>query len=117
MKINEVFKDKISQSLWKQIQNAQEYLFKELDKNITKQLILRIVEKGYLPVLEYPLRENPFIFPMNYSEQRDQQINIHTPIPTLKLYSKNDYPKTFDSLTFDKLLEDFKQRVEKIDQY
>lgn len=126
MRFNKIFDDKDSQNLRKQIREAQTYIHKELDKSIMKQLILRIMEKGYLPVLEYPVRLELHTMPMHYSKQQDHQITIHTPIPNVRLYTKQEYEdipilKGPDEETeektrieFDELLEDMKQRVEKL---
>lgn len=126
MNFNKIFDDKDSQNLHKQIREAQTYIHKELDKSIMKQLILRIMEKGYLPVLEYPVRLTQYAMPMHYSRQQDHQINIHTPIPNVRLYTKQEYediPILKDPneemeekprIGFDELLEDMKQRVEKL---
>lgn len=124
---NRIFEDKDTKNLRKQIQEAGEYLNKEIDKSIVKQLLLQVLEKGYLPILDYPVRITPHTLPMHYSKQRDHQINIHSPIPKVRLLSKREYedrPILKDAgereeqeprPSFDELLADVKRRVEKLD--
>ena len=116
--MRKIFDDKDSELLYKQINDAQSYLYKELDKSITRQLLLKIAERGLLPVLSYPVRENQYISPMSYSKQYDKQINIHTPIPQLELYTDGEYLEKFDAAPMEHhiLLKAFKERVEKLDR-
>ena len=127
MNINNVFDDKESKNLRKQIREVQTYIHKELDKSITKQLILRIIEKDYLPILDYTVQMTPNTLPMSYSKKGNYQINIHTPIPHVRLYTRQEYEDTpilkdadeIEELeprpSFDEVLEDMKQRIDLLD--
>ena len=98
MIFRKIFDDKTSKDLYKQIRETQTYLYKELDKSITKKLILRVLEMDLLPVLVYPERELN-IMPMHYSRIRDEQVNIHTPIPDVRLFTLEEWctvPKVMD---------------------
>ena len=116
MRINKIFDDSATKSLQKQITEASLYLHEKLEKNITKQLLQRILERGYLPILEYPERQQ-LVMPMSYSQQKDKQINIHTPIPKLILFTKEEYCTKFKAHPdeFDKSIQDMWSRIENND--
>lgn len=117
MKPHKIFEDDTSKQLWKQIRDAQIYIHKELDKEITKQLILRVIDMDLLPVLIYPEREPSGVMPMHYSKKKDYQINIHTPIPKLQLFSVDQYVSVFkcEENEFWDALKSMKERVGNLD--
>jgi len=116
MKFNKVFDDEVSKSLYKQIHKVSTYIHEQLEKSVTKQLLLRVLERNLLPILVYPERE-PMVMPMSYSQQRDRQVNIHSPIPELKLLNVREYCELFDDglESFHNQIYQMKQRVEKLD--
>ena len=99
MKINKLFNDELTKQLNKQIREVNSYLYKKLEKQVVKQLLLKVLEKKLLPILFYPIREQG-IMPMWYS-QGETQVNIHVPVPELKLLTMDEAVEIFEQLTTD----------------
>ena len=117
MEFRKIFDDTKSEQLYKQIHDAQTYIYTELEKSISKKLILQVLEKKLLPVLIYPETDNNSM-PMWYSRNRDHQVNIHTPVPEVRILTVKEWVE-FTGVgspdSFYELIEDMKRRVEKID--
>ena len=101
-----------------QIQNAAEHVAEKLDKNVMKQLLLRVLEKGFLPVLEYP---NPEFDNFRVRGLGTDNIGFLTPVPVVRLYNKqeyenrkhvvNDLDNLADGTPFEELLANMKEKL------
>ena len=92
MEFRKIFTDKDSEGLYKQLRGVNEYISKELEKHISKELMLRILERNLLPVLVYQDKREEGIMPMWYSKG-PREINIHTPKPEVKLLDVDGWAK------------------------
>jgi len=90
MEFKKIFTDKDSENLYKQMREAQEYISNELEKHISKELMLRVLEKNLLPILVYPDRSTEGAMPIWYSKEK-HQINVHTPKPEIKLLTVDEW--------------------------
>ena len=117
MEFKKIFDDKDSQSLYKQIQDTQTYIYGELEKHISKELMLRVLEKNLLPVLVYPKKSTEGVMPMWYSKG-PREINIHTPKPEVKLLNVDEWT-TFTGVggpeSFYEMIVTTMDRVKKLD--
>ena len=117
MEFNKIFDDTDSDNLYKQIRDAQNYIHKELEKHISKELLLRILEKDLLPLLVYPDKITENAMPMWYSQGK-AQIDIHTPKPDVKLLTVKEwigFTGVGGTESFYDMIKRMKENVEKLE--
>ena len=89
MEFKKIFDDTKSEQLYKQLHDAQSYVSDKLEKHISKELLLRVLEKNLLPVIVYPEKDNN-IMPMWYGSSKNQ-ITTHTPKPEVQLLTVEEW--------------------------
>ncbi len=109
MNTRSLFKDKYSEMFLEQIQKAQYKVHSFLDKEIVAQLILLLIEKGFIPVLKYS-SEQVGTLPLAYSYKRGRSMSVNIPVPIVVLWTVENFE---DEDKFEKAKEELIEEVAK----